>query len=153
MKIQFPQLAVVLMLLTRLAVAQMYTPEPGDFKVTVPFDFALGKLALGGGNYVVYRETASNRLQICEDGVICETVEATALALAETTAEPQLVFSLYGDTHLLEQVCLPDGTALRLGTFFEESEAASARAKPEAVAVQGDVLCIHNTHGSPPSWH
>ena len=153
MKIQLPQLSAVLILFARLAAAQVFPPEPGDFKVTVPFDFTVGKLALLSGDYVVHREKASNRLQICEDGVICEVVEAAALTAAETPAQPKLVFSNCGDTHLLWQIWIPDGTGLQLATSSLDSEPGRKEGQLESVTVQGDVLCIHKTLGLPSSWH
>jgi hypothetical protein len=153
MKVHFLLLSAILILFAKLAAAQIYPPEPGDFKLTASFDFVVEKQALPPGNYIVHREKASNKLQICEDGVICETVETTAVKASETSAQPRLRFSCYGDKHFLWQIWFPDGTGLQLPASPLESEAARTQVKLEPVYVNADSLCIHVSKGLPPSWH
>ena len=57
--------------------------------MTAPFDFVVEKQALPTGNYIVHMEKASNKLQICEDGVFCETVEAAAIKGPKFRANPR----------------------------------------------------------------
>lgn len=96
MKTQFSILSAILILFAKLAAAQVYPPEPGDFKVTAPFDFVVGKQALPPGNYVVHWEKASNKLQICEDGVLCETVKTVAINAPKIPVQPKMIFDRYG---------------------------------------------------------
>jgi hypothetical protein len=153
MKLQFSLLTAVLILFSKLATAQIYPPEPGDFKVTASFDFVVQRQSLPSGNYIVHRDKASNRLQICEDGVICETVETAAVQALETPTQPKLVFSRYGSRHVLCQIWFSDGTGLQVLKSFLDSEVASREVKHEAVEVVGDLLCIHANKGMSPSWH
>jgi hypothetical protein len=74
MKTQFSILSTLLIVFARPVAAQVYPPQPGDFKVTAPFDFVAEKQALPAGNYIVNWEKALNKLQIYEDGV---SVQAT----------------------------------------------------------------------------
>jgi hypothetical protein len=153
MKIQFPLLSAILILFAKLAAAQIYPPQPGDFKLAAPFDFVAEKQTLPAGNYIVHREKVSNKLQICEDGVTCETVETTAVKPAEIPTCPKLVFNRYGDKHFLSQIWFPDGTGLQLPMCPLELEVARTGAKFGAVYVNADLLCIHLSQGLPPSWH
>jgi hypothetical protein len=66
--------ANLLVVLAKMAVAQIYPPELGDLKVTAPFDFVAERHVLSRGNYVLRWDEASNRVQICEDGIICESL-------------------------------------------------------------------------------
>ena len=104
MKTQFSLLTAILILFSKLATAQIYPPKPGNFKVTASFDFVVERQVLPPGNYIVHRDKASNRLQICEDGVICETVETAAVQASETPTQPKLVFSCDGDRHFVRQI-------------------------------------------------
>ena len=70
MRPQFSIFLVILILFVKLAAAQVYPPEPGDFKVTAPFDFVVEIQTVPTGNYIVHWEKGSNRLQICEDDVL-----------------------------------------------------------------------------------
>jgi hypothetical protein len=153
MRTQFSILSAILILFTKLAAAQVYPPEPGDFKVTAPFDFAVEKQTLSPGNYIVHWEKASNRLQICEDGVLCETVDMVAIQAPETPAQPKVIFNRHGDKHFLRQIWFPDGTGFELSASPLESEMARTGVKGEAVYLDADLLCIHRSQGLPPSWH
>jgi hypothetical protein len=66
MKPQFCLLPITLVVLTQIAAAQIYPPEPGDLKVTAPFDFVAERHLLSRGHYVLRWDKASNRVQICE---------------------------------------------------------------------------------------
>ena len=129
----------------------IYPPEPGDFKVTAPFDFVVEKQALPPGNCIVHREKASNKLQICEDGVICETVETAAIKPPKIPVQPKVV--RYGDKHFLRQIWFPDGIGLELSAAPLESEMGRTGVKLEAVYLDADLLCIHMSKGLPPSWY
>ena len=76
MKLQFSLLPITLVLLARMAAA--HPPEPGDLKVTAPFDFVAEKHALSRSNYVLRWDKASNWVQICEDGIIYDRYQGTA---------------------------------------------------------------------------
>jgi len=152
MRTQFSILSAILILFVKPAAAQVYPPEPGDFKVTAPFDFVVEKQALSPGNYIVYREKASNKLQICEDGVLCETVEAAAIKAPKIPGQPKMLFSRYGDKHFLRQIWFSDGTGFELSACPLESD-MDRTGKVEAVYLAADVLCIHMSKGLPPSWH
>jgi hypothetical protein len=79
----------------------IYPPGTGDFKVTTPFDFVVEKQAVSPGNYIVHREKASDKLQICEDGVLCETVETAAIKAPGIPVRPKVMFSRYGTKFFL----------------------------------------------------
>jgi hypothetical protein len=153
MKITLHLLSAILILFTRLAAAQIYPPDPGDFKLTASFDFVVEKQLMHSGNYIVHNEKSSGRIQICEDGVICETVDTTAMQPLKISTQPKLVFNRYGDKYFLSQIWLSDGTRLQLVPSPLESEVASTTVKPEAVDVNTNPLCIHMCKGLPPSWH
>ena len=152
MRPQFSILLAILILFVKPAAAQIYPPVPGDFKVTAPFDFVAEKQALPSGNYIVHWEKASNRLQICEEGVSCETVQAVAIKAPKTPAQPKVIFSRYGDKHFLRQIWLADGTGFEFSACPLESETDST-VKAEAVYLDADLLCFHTSKGLPPSWH
>jgi hypothetical protein len=153
MKTQFSILSAILILFAKLAAAQVYPPEPGDFKVTAPFDFMVEKQALPPGNYIIQWEKASNKLQICEDGVLCETVKAAVIKAPKIPVQPKVIFSRYGDKHFLQQIWFPDGTGLELPACLLESKMGRTGVKLEAVYLDADLLCIHMSKGLPPSWH
>jgi hypothetical protein len=104
MRPQFSILLAIPILFVKPAAAQVYPPVRGDFKVTAPFDFVAEKQALPAGNYTVHWEKASNRLQICEDGVSSQTVQAAAITAPKSSARPKVIFSRYGDKHFLQQI-------------------------------------------------
>ena len=110
------------------------------------------KQALPPGNYIVHWEKASNKLQICEAGVICETVERAASTAPKSPVQPKVVFGRYGDKHLLRQSWFPDGIGLELSAALE-SKIGRTGMKLEAVYLDADLLCIHMSKGLPPSWH
>ena len=153
MRPQFSILIAILILFVKPAAAQVYPPEPGDFKMTAPFDFVAEKQALPPGNYTVHWEKASNTLQICEDGVSCETVHASAIKAPETPAQPKVIFSRYEDRHFLQQIWFPDGSGYELSPCPLESEMNRTGVKIEAVYLDADLLCFHTSKGLPPSWH
>jgi hypothetical protein len=153
MRPQFSILIAILILFVKLAAAQVYPPVPGDFKVTAPFDFVAEKQALPPGNYIVHWDKASNRLQICEDGVSCETVQAVAIKAPKSSAQPKMIFSRYGDKHFLRQIWLADGTGFELSACPLESEMWRIGVKLEEVCLNAELLCIHMSKGLPPSWH
>jgi len=152
MKTQFSILSAILILFAKLAAAQVYPPEPGDFKVKATFDFVLEKQALSPGNYIVHREKAANKLQICEDGVLCETVAPAAIQAPKIPVRPKVIFSRYGDKHFLRQIWFPDGTGFELSVCPLESETGRT-VKVEAVYLDADLLCIHTSKGLSSSWH
>jgi len=51
MKNQVFLVSTMLILLAKLATAQVYPVTPGDLKVTIPFDFIVGSRTLSAGNY------------------------------------------------------------------------------------------------------
>ena len=153
MKTQFSILSAILILFARVAAAQVYPPVPGDLKVTAPFNFVAEKQALPPGNYIVHWEKASNKLQICEDGVSCETVQAVAIQGPKHSAQPKVIFSRYGDKHFLRQIWLAHGTGFELSECPLESETGRIGVKLEEVCLNAELLCIHASKGLPPSWH
>ena len=153
MRTQFSILSAILILFAQLAAAQVYPPQPGDFKVTAPFDFVVEKQALPPGNYIVHWEKASNKLQICEDGVLCETVDTVAIKAPKIPVQPKVIFSRYGDKHFLRQIWFADGAGFELSACPLESEMEGIGVKLEEVCLNAELLCIHMSKGLPPSWH
>jgi hypothetical protein len=153
MKIQFFLLSTVAILFTKVATAQIYPPEPEDFKLATSFEFVVEKQSMQPGSYIMRKEKASNRLQICEDGVTCTMAETTAVHAAEAQTLPTLVFHRYGNKHFLSQIWFPDGTGLQLPISPLELEGARSETNLQAVYVQADLMCIHAGKGLAPSWH
>lgn len=153
MKTQFSILSVILILFAKVAAAQVYPPQPGDFKVTAPFDFVVEKQALPPGNYIVHWEKASNKLQICEDGVSCETLETAAIKAPKIPVQPKVIFSRYGDKHFLRQIWFADGAGFELSACPLESEIEGTGVKLEEACLNAELLCIDMSKGLPPSWH
>ena len=118
--------------------------------MTASFDFVLEQSRLPAT--IVHRDKASN-LQICEDGIICETLDTATVPASETPTQPKLVVSCYGDRHFLRQIWFSDGTGLQVPVSSLDSEITRTGVKPEAVEVAGDLLCIHISKGMPASWH
>jgi len=81
--------------LAKMAVAQIYPPDPRDLKVTAPFDFVAERHVLSRGNYVLRWDKASNRAQICEDGITCESLKPTVIKAPQPTAQSKLVFGRF----------------------------------------------------------
>jgi hypothetical protein len=151
MKSRFSLLSAILILFPKLVSAQIYQPEPEDFKLTAPFDFVVNTQTLPAGSYIVHKDKTSKRLQVCEDGIICETVGTTAIPAAETPAQPTVVFGRQGDQCFLRQIWLPDGSGLELaGPVLSSGKRAEVA---ESVYVSADFVCIHSIEGLPPSWH
>jgi hypothetical protein len=152
MKSQCSLLSAILILFPKLISAQIYLPEPGDFKLTTSFDFVVNTQTLPAGNYIVHRDKTSNRLQVCEDGIVCETAETTAIQAAKTPAKPMAVFGHQGDQCFLRQIWFPDGSGLELAGPVLSSGKRTELA-PEPVHISADFVCIDSIEGLPPSWH
>jgi hypothetical protein len=97
MKSQFSLFSAILIFFPKLVSAQICLPEPEDFKLTASFDFVVNTETLPAGNCFMHRDKTSNRLQVCEDGIVCETAETTAIQAAGTPTKPMAVFSHQGD--------------------------------------------------------
>jgi hypothetical protein len=153
MKSQFCLLPITLIVLAKMAVAQIYPPDPGDLKVTAPFDFVAERHFLSRGNYVLRWDKASNSVQICEDGIICESLKPTVIKAPQTTAQPKLVFGRCEGRCFLRQIWFPEGTGLELSDPPMQSEIGRTEENLEAVFLDAKPLCIHHSEGLPPSWH
>ncbi|MSO24067.1 MAG: hypothetical protein EXQ58_12660 [Acidobacteria bacterium] len=95
------------------------------------------KQALPPGNYIVHWEKPSNKLQICEAGVICETVETAASKAPGIPVQPEVVFSRYGDQHFLRQSWFPDGVGLELSAALESEMGRTG------VKLDADLFIVH----------
>jgi hypothetical protein len=152
MKLQFSLLPITLVLLARMAAA--HPPEPGDLKVTAPFDFVAEKHALSRSNYVLRWDKASNWVQICEDGIICESLRPIVIKAPQTIAQPNLLFGRLGGRCSLRQIWFPDRTQLELSDPPMQSEIGRAGENLEAVHIGAKSSHASTTaRALPPSWH
>jgi hypothetical protein len=151
MTIQLSLLLFILTILTKLAGAQIYPPQPGDLKLTTPFDFIVNQQPLPAGDYIVRWENTSNQLQICEDGINCRTTEAVVIAPSQIPSQTTLIFESRGRSRSLRQIWFPDGTGLRFSDDDAELKLTAESADP--IFLNAEPLCIHQNEGSLPSWH
>ena len=119
----------------------IYRPEHGDFKVTALFDFAVERHTLPPGHYIVHWEKASNKLQICEAEVICETAETAGSKAPKIPVQPKVV--RYGDKHFLLQSWFLDGIGIELSAALLESEMGRTGVKLDAVYLDADLFIVH----------
>jgi len=90
--------AVALFVLAIPAIAQT-----GSVRVTVPFDFTVGKQTLAAGEYRVSVDSMQ-RLQIKPIGGTVAATVLTNLIGGNENQAPKLIFHRYGDHYFLAQV-------------------------------------------------
>jgi len=147
--------STMLILLAKLATAQVYPVTPGDLKVTIPFDFIVGSQTLSAGNYIVHKGGAPDTLQICEEGLTCTTAVTRSLQTPEIPTQPGLVFTRYGDKHFLCQISSTSDSGRQLppSCLELESEVSKSGQPGERVGVNAQFLCVHLVKGLLSSWH
>ena len=167
MKAQLLQISAVLMLLGRLAAAQVYPPTPGDLKVTVPFEFAVSgrTKTMPAGNYIIHQTKKPDVIEFCEDGAYCATVSLAPVTLengktSQAPAERRLVFRQKGDQRFLSQIWLTPQSGRRPSTAPLQPTGADRSAEVEMeveieveIEVEAHLLCIHFAGRFPTSWH
>ena len=67
--------SIIALIFSTISFAGIYPPQEGDLTAEIPFEFVLQGKTLPAGNYIMRAEEDGN-IEICEDGVYCETVRA-----------------------------------------------------------------------------
>lgn len=99
-------LAVVMALTALSAQAQTVLNK---HKFTVPFQFNVGSEVLPAGDYTVYVENQTIRLQKSDGKANAIALSRRTLRASETNREVKLTFRQFGDHVYLSQVWLNDG--------------------------------------------
>ena len=103
---------VVVMALTALS-AQAQTVLNKE-KFTVPFQFNVGNEVLPAGEYTVYVENQTIRLQKSDGKANAVALSRRTIHASETNREVKLTFRQFGERVYLSQVWLNDGVGREL---------------------------------------
>lgn len=155
MKHTMTALVVILFLLPRLAIGSLFPPAEGDICATIPFEFIVGDKVLPAGDYILRVNDESGLVEICEDGVYCESVVTSPVEAAYAPNTPELAFRKYGNQYFLSQIWLPGHTGRHLPESSVQPNCNDAIRTWEAAFVQARPVCIHKNIelSLAPTWH
>lgn len=148
-------LCLALVLLPALLEGALFPPVEGDLCATIPFEFIVGGKTLPAGNYVMRVGGEGGIVEICEDGVYCQTIASSPVEVASAPAGPELAFRKYGNQYFLSQIW-PGG---RVGRHLPQSSVEPAVNQSirtwEAAYVAARPTCIHENAGMglASTWH
>jgi hypothetical protein len=138
-----------------LAVGSLFPPVAGDLCVAIPFGFTVGSKVLPAGNYIVRIDNESGVVEICEDGIYCESVVTSPVEAIQAPAKPELAFRNYGGQYFLTQILPARGVGRQLPPSSLQPNGSEAIHTGETAFVQARPMCIHQNAGLgvAPTWH
>ncbi len=141
-------------LFSTLSFAGLFPAQEGDLSSDVRFSFAVNGKTMQAGGYIIRADSTSGRLDICEDGVYCQTVQA-AFVRPGKEVQARIVFRQDGASFQLSHIITPDGTRYELPAEPEPMILPSGDDAEEFTKVEAKPLCIHNHGGSglAKAWH
>ena len=147
------RLSSLMILISCVSLSAIVPPEPGDISATIPFEFVLDGKAMPAGNYLIRADEATGNVEICEDGVYCETVAATPTQARGKGSKARIVFMRDGARYYLCALFSDQGAHYEV-TRIEDRAAGSPRAS-ESTQIEARPLCIHKARGSGRAlaWH
>jgi hypothetical protein len=142
------------MLFSTLSFAGIFPPQEGDLVSHVSFGFVLDGKTLPAGNYIIRTDQSSGRIEICEDGVYCETAQAI-LVTRSNEAEARVVFRRDGIRYHLLAVVAADGTRYELASEPEPLILPSGDGSEDRKEVEARLLRINQNAGLglAMTWH
>jgi len=128
--------------LLAMVVQPIFAQSAGALKITIPFNFTIGKTQLPSGDYTI-QSLSGAEVRVQSDGndnrpsVIFLTVPAGSKGTSETG---KLVFNRYGDQYFLSEIWQPVNSRERaLGRALIKSRAeielAKKMSRPEATVL------------------
>ena len=144
--------SLVALIFSTISFAGIFPPQEGDLTAEIPFQFVVQGKTLPAGNYII-RAEESGQVEICEDGVYCETV--TTRVRPGETSMGRIEFRHDGAAYHLLLLEGPAGTRHHLPAEPEPMILPSGDSDESITSVQARPLCIH-THtgtGLAPAWH
>jgi len=143
--------SIITLIVGTLSFAGIIPPREGDLTADIPFQFVLQGKTLPSGYYII-RAEQDGRVQICEDGVYCESVKTYKKTGEQGVG--RIEFRHDGVDFHLSLLTDPAGTRhqvpvdepLILPSGDDDESVTSVEAKP---------LCMHNHAGMglAPAWH
>jgi len=89
--------------------AAMFPPQPGDLAALIPFSFQAGEETMRAGEYLI--QLRDSAIEICEDGVYCETVHTDSTADEARAGALALFFAKSGDERRFVRVIRKEAAA------------------------------------------
>jgi len=138
-----------------LALGALFPPVQGDVCANIPFAFIVGSKVLPAGSYVVRINHETGLVEICEDGIYCESVVTSPVEAVQAPAKPELAFRKYGDQYFLSQIWATGRVGRHLPDSSLQPNVSEAIRTWEAAFVEARPMCIHQNAGLgvAPTWH
>jgi hypothetical protein len=148
-------LGVAFVLVPALALGSLFPPVPGDLCTSVPFAFIVGSKVLPAGNYIVRVHNESGVVEICEEGIYCESVVSSPVEAAYAPDQPGMAFRKYGEQYFLSQIWVGGHVGRHLPDSSLQPDPSEFICTWEAAFVEARPLCIHQNAGLhvAPTWH
>jgi hypothetical protein len=144
--------SIIALIFSTISFAGIYPPQEGDLTAEIPFEFVLQGKTLPAGNYIMRAEEDGN-IEICEDGVYCETVRARVKSGEKSMG--RIEFRHDGAAYHLSLLEGPTGTRHQMPTEPEPMIPLSGDADEAITSVEVRPLHIdsHAGMGLTPTWY
>jgi hypothetical protein len=138
-----------------LASGSLFPPVSGDLCANIPFAFIVASKVLPAGNYVVRIHGDSGVVEICEEGIYCESVVTSPVEVVQAPAKAELAFRKYGDQYFLSQIWPAGRVGRHLPDSSLQPNVTEAIRTWEAAFVEARSMCIHRNAGLgvAATWH
>lgn len=148
-------LVLAFVLSPALAVGSLFPPVQGDLCANIPFEFIVGGKVLPAGNYVVRINNETGLVEVCEDGIYCESIVTSPVEAVQAPAQAELAFRKYGDQYFLSQIWSTGRVGRHLPDSSLQPNVTEAIRTWEAAFVEARPMCIHQNAGLgvTPTWH
>lgn len=144
--------SIMILIASTLSFAGIIPPQEGDLTADIPFQFVLQGKTLPAGYYII-RAEEDGQVQICEDGVYCESVK-THKRNGQNGAG-RIDFRHDGLAFHLSLLTDPAGAEHRFPAEPEPLILPSGDDDESVTSVEARPLCMHNHAGMglTPAWH
>jgi hypothetical protein len=143
--------SIIALIFSTLSFAGIYPPQEGDLTAEIPFQFVLQGKTLPAGNYIMRAD--EGQVEICEDGVYCETVKT--YSRAGEKAAGRIEFRHDGTAYHLTVLQVVAGMRHQMPAEPEPMIMPSGDGDESITSIEARPLCIHNHAGTAltPAWH
>ncbi len=144
--------SIIALFFSTFSFAGIFPPQEGDLTAEIPFEFVLQGKTLSAGNYIM-RAEEDGQVEICEDGVYCETVKTYARSREKVSG--RIEFRHDGAAYHLTVLQVPTGTRHQMPSEPEPMILPSGDSDESITTVAVRPLHIHTHAGSglTPAWH
>ena len=144
--------SILTLIVSTLSFAGIFPPQEGDLTTEIPFAFVLQGKTLPPGNYII-RAEENGQVEICEDGVYCETVK-TYVRPGEEAAS-RIEFRHDGLAYHLSVIEVSAGRRHQVPAEPEPMILPSGDDDESITSIEARPLCIHSHAGGglAPAWH